>query len=125
VTAGMGGEDQAETSPAILAKEHGIEIQDNSHVGETAASALKRLKDKPITSALVIIEIGGNDLLGSTTSAQFSRDLDALLGHVASSKCRIMMFELPLPPFHHEYGRIQRILAHKYAVSLISKRLSL
>jgi acyl-CoA thioesterase-1 len=125
VTAGMGGEDQAETWPVILAKEHGIEIQDNSHVGETAASALKRLKDKPITSSLVIIEIGGNDLLGSTTSAKFSRDLDALLAHVTSSKSQTIMFELPLPPFHHEYGRIQRVLAHKYGVSLIPKRVFL
>ena len=32
------------------------------------------------------------------------------------------MFELPLPPFHHLYGRIQRKLARQFGVVLIPKR---
>ena len=32
------------------------------------------------------------------------------------------MFELPLPPFHNSFGRIQRDLAGKYNVKLIPKR---
>ena len=35
----------------------------------------------------------------------------------------ILMFELPLPPFHHNFGRIQRKLARKHGVALIPKRL--
>ena len=35
------------------------------------------------------------------------------------------MFELPLPPFYHEFGRIQRSLARKYGVALIPKRVLL
>ncbi len=72
-----------------------------------------------------MIEIGGNDLLGSTSSAQFARDLDALLDHVSSPKRQVMMLELPLPPFNHEYGRIQRSLAGKHNVSLVPKRVFL
>jgi acyl-CoA thioesterase-1 len=44
---------------------------------------------------------------------------------VTASQRQVVMFELPLPPFHHEYGRIQRTLAHKYGVSLIPKRVFL
>ena len=33
------------------------------------------------------------------------------------------MFELPLPPFCNDYGRVQRLLAAKYGVLLIPKRL--
>lgn len=35
------------------------------------------------------------------------------------------MFELPLPPFYHEYGRIQRAVAAKYHVLLVPKRIFL
>ncbi len=35
------------------------------------------------------------------------------------------MFELPLPPFRHEFGRVQRALARKYHVALIPKRVLL
>jgi acyl-CoA thioesterase-1 len=125
VTAGMGGEDNAQTWPNILAKEHDIEVHDISHVGETAASALRRTKDIQFQSPVVILAIGGNDLLGSTSSARFSHDLDALLAHVTSPKRQVIMFELPLPPFSHEYGRVQRSRAHKYGVSLIPKRVLL
>lgn len=94
-------------------------------MGETARSALNRARTKPITSSLVLVEIGGNDLLGSTSSAGFARDLDALLDHVSAPGHQVIMFELPLPPFNHEYGRIQRTLARKHGVSLIPKRILL
>lgn len=61
-------------------------------------------------------------MLGSTKSSQFARDLDALLSAVAAPDRQLIMFELPLPPLRHEYGRIQRALAKKYDVALIPKR---
>ncbi len=122
VTAGIEEDDKSETWTHIIAKQHHLSVQDFSHVGETASSALKRAKKYPITSSVVFLEIGGNDLLGSTTSQKFSHDLDALLEHVSSDERQVIMFELPLPPFYHEYGRIQRTLAAKHNVSLIPKR---
>jgi len=104
---------------------HNVKVHDISHVGERAASALKRAQAEHIDSPVIILEIGGNDLLGSTSSAQFSQDLDALLAHVASPGRQLIMFELPLPPFCHEYGRIQRTLARKHNVALVPKRVFL
>ncbi|MEP3479107.1 MAG: GDSL-type esterase/lipase family protein [Fuerstiella sp.] len=125
VTAGVGGDETSETWPSILAREHQLDVQDISHMGETAASALKRAKANQITASVVVVEIGGNDVLGSTSAAQFAQDLDALLSHLAVDERQLLMFELPLPPFCHEYGRVQRQLAAKYNVRLIPKRVFL
>ena len=125
VTAGMGDDETSETWPNILAREHGLYVQDISHVGETAASALKRARSLTIESPVVIVEIGGNDLLGTTTSGQFAHDLDALLSQLAKPGRQIVMFELPLPPFCVEYGRVQREAAAKHHVTLVPKRVFL
>jgi acyl-CoA thioesterase-1 len=125
ITAGLGGYDQNERWPEILAREHGLDVQDISRAAETSASALKRAKDFGIHSSVVILEIGGNDLLGSVPSAQFARDLDSLLAQVCAPGRQVLMFELPLPPLNQEYGRIQRSLACKYNVSLVPKRILL
>ncbi len=84
ITAGMGADDKSVRWPDILAKERNLQVQDLAHVGETAASALRRVKERGIDAPVVVLEIGGNDLLGSTSSAQFARDLDALLARVCA-----------------------------------------
>ena len=125
VTAGVGGDETSETWPNLLARQHQIAVQDISHMGETAASALKRAKSQSIVSSVVVVEIGGNDVLGSTTSAQFALDLDALLDHLEAPDRQVIMFELPLPPFCNEFGRVQRTVAAKHNVVLIPKRVFL
>jgi acyl-CoA thioesterase-1 len=102
-----------------------LQVQDISHVGETAASALKHAMSHPVTAPVVIVEIGGNDILGTTTSEQFSGDLDALLAFLAGDDRQIVMFELPLPPFCHEYGRVQRAVAARHNVLLVPRRVFL
>ena len=125
VTAGMGAIDTADRWPLILARHHDLVVQDISQMGETTGSAIRRVKAYEIESTIVVVEIGGNDLLGSTTSAQFESDLDALLSHLRLPGRQLVMFELPLPPFCIEYGRIQRSLARKHSVSLVPKRVFL
>ncbi|MFO0905974.1 MAG: GDSL-type esterase/lipase family protein [Pirellulales bacterium] len=125
VTAGVGGGETSETWPSIVAREHQLQVQDLSHVGETAGSALKRARAQSIDSPVLVIEIGGNDILGTTTVSQFANDLESLLAYVAAPDRQIIMFELPLPPFYHEYGRVQRALASKYGVHLVPKRVFL
>lgn len=126
VTAGVGGSETAETWPRILAREHQLQVQDISHVGETVATALKRAKSAGIASPVVLVEIGGNDILGTTSPTQFAKGLDRLLTYLTTTGDRqIVMFELPLPPFYHEYGRAQRKLAAKHGVLLVPKRVFL
>jgi acyl-CoA thioesterase-1 len=125
ISAGMGAGDKAETWPRILARTRQVEVDDISHPGETAASALKRVQQHRIRSPVVVLEIGGNDLLGATSAARFADDLDALLTHLSAPDRQIVMFELPLPPFYHEYGRVQRTAASKHKVVLVPKRVLL
>ncbi|QDU40757.1 Esterase TesA precursor [Maioricimonas rarisocia] len=122
VTAGIGSDQDFPTWPEILRREENVHIQDLSRMGETTASALKRLREHPVEHPLVVVEIGGNDLLGSTGTAKFARDLDALLQAVCAADRQVIMFELPLPPLHHEWGRIQRDAARKYDVKLLPRR---
>jgi acyl-CoA thioesterase-1 len=124
VTAGL-GDTQTETWPHILAREHDVEVQDLSHVGDTVAAARKRVAETQIDSQLVLLEIGGNDVLGSTTPAEFATNLDLLLTQLSSPGRQLVMLELPLPPFYHVFGRIQRRLAKKHGVKLVPKRVFL
>ncbi|MDX1947058.1 MAG: SGNH/GDSL hydrolase family protein [Pirellulaceae bacterium] len=117
ITAGVGAGD-GPTWPRRLPDR--VAVGDYSRMGATAASALKNCRDLP-PKGLVLVEIGGNDLLGDTAAAAFERDLDRLLMHVGPGRT-VLMFELPLPPLANEYGRIQRRLAAKHGVQLIPKR---
>ena len=122
ITAGL-GEGEAITWPALLAKTYPGTIQDLSHVGETVSSATGRVEKTGLPAdAIVIVELGGNDLLGSTTHEQFRRDLQRLLERVSGANRTLIMFELPLPPFHHSWGATQREAASKHGVLLIPKR---
>jgi acyl-CoA thioesterase-1 len=120
VTAGMGGE--KETWPRLLADHHSVEVVDLAKVGATAASALRQAEGLPSEGGLILLEIGGNDLLGSTSAADYERDLDNLLERVCIPGRAVLMFELPLSPFCNEYGRAQRQLASRYGVVLIPRR---
>jgi acyl-CoA thioesterase-1 len=125
VTAGL-GERKEVTWPALLAREHDVIVHDFSHVGATVLSAARkqaiRLEER---GGLVLLEIGGNDLLGSTAAPDFRKGLDQLLSIVCRPGRTVVMFELPLPPFRNEFGRIQRGLAADYGVTLIPKRIFL
>jgi len=123
VTAGL-MEGEAVTWPNLVRQKHGMNVCDYSHVGETAASALKRARTSDISpQALVILEIGGNDLLGHGDSQRFEHDLNQLLQYLTTLGCEVLMFELPLPPFHNRWGAIQREAAVSHGIQLIPRRI--
>lgn len=122
VAAGM--DEHEDTWPRRLARTGWRNVADYSRVGATAASALRQADNLPEAGGgIVLLEIGGNDLLGSTRTAEFSSALERLLARVCRPQRTVLMFELPLPPFCNEYGRIQRRLAANFGVTLIPKRL--
>jgi acyl-CoA thioesterase-1 len=120
VTAGIGGEKQ--TWPRMLARSQAVEVIDFSEAGATTASALRQAEGLPQEGGLLLLEIGGNDLLGPTSSGDFERELDCLLDQVCKPGRSVLMFELPLLPLCNGYGRAQRRLATKYGAVLIPKR---
>jgi len=71
---------------------------------------------------LLLVEIGGNDLITGVPTREFRNFLDALLRRVCMPQRTVVMFELPLLPWRIGDGQAQRELATKYGVVLIPKR---
>lgn len=122
VTAGIGGAAEI-TWPRMLQERYGIDVVDPSMAGakvrDAAEKQATKLGDDP---GLVLLEIGGNDLLSRTPLDRFEHDLGALLRGVARPNRTLVMLELPTPPFHAGYTRIQRRLAREHDVVLIPRR---
>lgn len=109
------------TWPKILREEYRVEVVDLSRGGDLCSSALAQAEQVADTDALVLIEIGGNDLLTGTPTADYETALQNLLAHLQREGRAILMFELPILPLHNRFGEIQRRLAAKYGVTLIPK----
>lgn len=119
LSAGIGSEER--TWPAVLADLSRLNVVNLAKPGATVQSAIHQADRIPDGNALVIVEIGGNDLLGDTSNGIFRDHLDALLAKLGMGNRTISMFEIPLPPFRNRFGGIQRELARKHDVILVPK----
>lgn len=119
-TAGLNDDDR--TWPQLLAAQRGVEVWDASQPGATLTSALKQVAALDGATGLLLLEIGGNDLLEGVPIAEFESSLAALLAMATRPDRTVAMFELPLPPGAGPYGEVQRRLAQKAGVVLIPRR---
>jgi len=119
LSAGMGAKERV--WPAVLGDLSHLKVTNLARPGATLEAARAEADGIKADDGLVIVEIGGNDLLGHADSRAFYRDLDQLLGKLKKGNHPVIMFELPLLPFWNAFGRDQRVLAEKYGVSLIPK----
>jgi acyl-CoA thioesterase-1 len=108
--------------PRVLQDRTGIPVINLAVGGAETSDALAQCRKLAPDDTLVLIEIGGNDLLGGVPAAEFASRLDTLLAACAAPKRTVIMFELPLLPHRIGYGRVQRRLAGRYHVPLIPKR---
>jgi acyl-CoA thioesterase-1 len=113
---------RAQTWPFVLQEISGTSVRNLARPGALTSEALTMAKQLTQEDKVVVIEIGGNDLLMGVPSADFERALEALLAHVSAPARTVVMFELPLLPHKIAYGQIQRRLASNYNVALIPKR---
>jgi len=107
--------------PTIFQQITGVPVKNVSKPGAGVIDGRAMAERITPDDRIVLIEIGGNDLLSSTPSVEFGRNLDRLLSKLAVPERTIVMFELPLMPNRVAYGRIQRRLASRYGVWLIPK----
>lgn len=121
VTAGLN--DGEDTWPQRLARSSLWTITDASQPGATLKSARQQVDLLAAEPCVLLLEIGGNDLLEGLPVAQFEQDLEQLLIAARQPGRTVLMFELPLPPLAFRYGEAQRRLAGKYGVALLPKRL--
>ena len=118
----IGADKQELNWPDLLGAKLGLPARNYSFGGAKAGTALSNAKRVGPEPAMVLLEIGGNDIFAGTPPQQFEQDLRALLEAVRAPDHTLYMLELPLPPTFNEYGRIQRALAEEFNVTLIPKR---
>ncbi len=123
LSAGIASE-QEPLWPNLLASEWQVPMRNHAQAGATTASAFRQAEEIECDDCLVLIEIGGNDLLSGRDSQQIEADLDRLLAQLRRSRQTLVLFELPVPPIPgaYEFARLQRRLAHRHAVRLIPRR---
>jgi len=119
ISAGISAKDRA--WPDVLADISHFKVINLAKPAATVETAMDQIGGIVGSNSLVLVEIGGNDLLGHTDSKTFYLQLDQLLGKLAAGNNQVVMFELPLFPFCNAFGKAQRNLAKKYNVTLIPK----
>jgi acyl-CoA thioesterase-1 len=108
--------------PQLLGGLAKLKVRNFSFGGANVESSLDNARRINQDDALVILEIGGNDLLGGTSIPKFREDLEKMLALACGPHRIVAMVELPLPPFYNRYGMVQRALAKEHGVILIPKR---
>ncbi len=107
--------------PGVLADISHLKVINLSKPGATVETAVDQIAGITGSNFLVLVEIGGNDLLGQTDSKTFYVQLDRLLGKLTAGNHHVVVFELPLLPLDNGFGKAQRNLARKYNLTLIPK----
>jgi len=120
LSAGLGRD--TPTWPQVLADQTGRSVTNLAHPGSRLRDGLGQAEGLPSDESLVVIELGGNDLLGGATADEFRRDLTALLRGVTQAGRQVVMFELPLLPLQNRYGEAQREVCARLGVVLIPRR---
>jgi acyl-CoA thioesterase I len=108
--------------PVLLTQMTGVPVKNLAQPGTQTIEGLDMARKIDSADRVVLIEIGGNDLLSGVPTKDFERALNALLLNVTGPGRMVIMFELPLLPQRISYGRVQRRLAAKYGVQMIPKR---
>lgn len=116
----MGAEPPGLNWPDLLGEKLALPVTTLAFGGATTRTALSNAQRVEGGNILVILEIGGNDLLNGDDD--FDEPLRRILETVCQGDRKVAMFELPLPPFFNRYGATQRRLAREFGVTLVPKR---
>lgn len=120
ISAGMGTKHRC--WPAVLDDMTPLRVVNLAQPGATVESAVVQAKGISEPDSLVIVEIGGNDLLGGTTAQAFHTMLDGLVSSLRSNRHDVLLLELPLFPFQNAYGVAQRDVVRKHGCAMLPKR---
>jgi lysophospholipase L1-like esterase len=119
ISVGMRVEDRA--WPEVLQEMSGCRVVNCARAGATVEGAFKQALEISEPSSPVIIEIGGNDLLGGTKAFSYYKSLNRLVGSLVEEH-QVLLVELPLFPFQNAYGRAQRRIVAEHGIALLPKK---
>ncbi|MFO0837103.1 MAG: GDSL-type esterase/lipase family protein [Phycisphaerae bacterium] len=114
--------DGERTWPRVLAETHGLNVSSLARAGATTDDARRQAEALPENAGVVMILIGGNDVLNGRSSADFERNLNAAVATASRKAAAVVMLELPVPPLANRFTAIQRDVARRHRAHLIPKR---
>ena len=120
ISAGLGTNERC--WPMVLKETTSLRVVNLAQPGATVKSAIIQARGIPKSNAVVIVEIGGNDMLGDTDAICFRAQLELLVSSLLSNNHQVLMLELPLFPFQNAFGMAQRSIAAKHNVAMLPKR---
>lgn len=120
ISAGIG--EDIPVWPTLLEKITARRVVNLARPGTTVEDGMNQADGITESRAMIIIEIGGNDLLGRTDAESFHAQLDSLVAALRSSDHQILLLELPLFPFQNAFGRAQREVAARHNIALLPRR---
>lgn len=118
----IGADPPGKNWPDLLGELAHMKVRNFAFGGAKVETALDEALRINTDDSLVIVELGGNDLLGGTPIRKFRADLEKMLMRVCTAQRKVVMIELPLPPLYNRYGMVQRALARAHGVTLVPKR---
>ncbi|MBL4885203.1 MAG: hypothetical protein JKY95_11795 [Planctomycetaceae bacterium] len=120
ISAGINGKQKC--WPEVLNDSTNFQVVNLAQAGAKVSQAINQAKEIPESKSLVIVEIGGNDLLGGTDAIAFQSKFETLIKTLANQNHQILIFEMPLFPFQNSFGYAQRSTARRYNAAILPKR---
>lgn len=103
------GANKAEDYPSLLTKSTGWNIINEGVPGDTTAGGLARLPDllEVYQPKLLIVELGGNDLLHQTSPLEITQNLNNILGLAKAQGIQAILVAIPeISPFKAAVGSL-------------------
>lgn len=120
LSAGIGAGEK--TWPTLLAEQTGLKVVSVARPGARIADGVRQLGQAEVDGRMVVILLGGNDMLSAGPSALYAAELEELVLTVRERGGRPLLIEFPTTPFREGYGRVMRDIATVLDVPLLHRR---
>ncbi len=119
LTAGY-GVSEGESYPAVLSELLGIEVSNYGISGEDTSTGLERLPEMLIDEkpSLVILCMGGNDMLRDQDPSQTQANLDQMITSIKTAGSDVILIGVPKPGLALSIPKLYQELAKKHELPL-------
>lgn len=120
LSAGIGGRETV--WPRQLSERTGYKVVSVAFPGARIKDWRRQLPRASVDGCVVVILLGGNDMLGRGSAEEFGGELEALVQAVRERGGRPFMVEFPVLPARGGFGHAMRAVATKHDVPLLHRR---
>jgi len=122
ISAGTGSGSGVRCWPEVLSEKISIEVVNLASDGSRIGVAARQAEGVARPRSLVIVEIGGIDMLEGVDARLYHEKIDALVASLRADNHQVLIVEFPLFPTKNGYGRAQRKIAADHGATLLPKR---